>query len=329
MKKLILVLVGASLAMMSCEKTDGEIVPSSQVESVDEASNERRAPITAEFTPTVRIINNQAFVSFVNRSRFASTFEWSFPGGSPASSTSRNPQTIYNQNGTFEVTLVSSRRGRTATVTKEVVVTGLDGGIQEPSNDVLPNNNQNDQAAEVVARFNTTLRNVGGQAILTVNNGSTNAETFQWSFPGGIPATSTERNPVVTYPRSGNFTVTLVASNGNQVDRSVQEIAINEAAPTLDQNVEDQVDNVQPQAAVDVRASFFVSVIRRNGQFELTMRNRSRNATDFQWSFPGGDPETSTEKDPTVRFTEGGLKTITLVASNGDVSATRTIDVIL
>ena len=43
---------------------------------------------------------------------------------------------------------------------------------------------------------------------------STNtASAWAWSFPGGVPSTSTLRNPIVNYPSSGSFPVTLVAYN--------------------------------------------------------------------------------------------------------------------
>jgi len=38
---------------------------------------------------------------------------------------------------------------------------------------------------------------------------------WNWSFPGGNPATSSLQNPFVTYPNPGNFDVTLTASNAN------------------------------------------------------------------------------------------------------------------
>lgn len=37
--------------------------------------------------------------------------------------------------------------------------------------------------------------------------------TWAWSFPGGTPATSTEKNPIVTYDAAGTFDVTLTTSN--------------------------------------------------------------------------------------------------------------------
>ena len=37
--------------------------------------------------------------------------------------------------------------------------------------------------------------------------------TWQWSFPGGIPSSSTLRNPAVLYPAPGNYSVTLTVSD--------------------------------------------------------------------------------------------------------------------
>lgn len=38
--------------------------------------------------------------------------------------------------------------------------------------------------------------------------------TYSWSFPGGIPNTSTLQNPIITYPTAGFYPVTLQVSNG-------------------------------------------------------------------------------------------------------------------
>ena len=38
--------------------------------------------------------------------------------------------------------------------------------------------------------------------------------SWAWTFEGGTPATSTEKNPIITYNNKGLFNVTLKASNG-------------------------------------------------------------------------------------------------------------------
>ncbi|MFH0895689.1 MAG: S8 family serine peptidase [Bacteroidota bacterium] len=47
------------------------------------------------------------------------------------------------------------------------------------------------------------------------------ASSWQWTFPGGIPSTSTLQNPVVTYPYSGLFDVVLVTCNSFGCDTLV------------------------------------------------------------------------------------------------------------
>lgn len=44
------------------------------------------------------------------------------------------------------------------------------------------------------------------------------ATSWQWTFEGGTPASSTEENPTITYPNVGNFDVTLVVSDGTNTD---------------------------------------------------------------------------------------------------------------
>ncbi len=51
---------------------------------------------------------------------------------------------------------------------------------------------------------------------------SQGADAWSWSFPGGIPSTSSDQHPVVFYPNGGQFDVTLVASNNYGSDFSVQ-----------------------------------------------------------------------------------------------------------
>ena len=48
------------------------------------------------------------------------------------------------------------------------------------------------------------------------------------------------------------------------------------------------------------------------------------NPTAWQWSFPGGTPETSTEQNPRVYYTRDGVYDVTLTVSNADGSDTKT-----
>jgi photosystem II stability/assembly factor-like uncharacterized protein/PKD repeat protein len=42
--------------------------------------------------------------------------------------------------------------------------------------------------------------------------------SWQWSFPGGVPSSSTAQNPVVYYNTAGTYSATLIATNANGID---------------------------------------------------------------------------------------------------------------
>jgi PKD repeat protein len=46
--------------------------------------------------------------------------------------------------------------------------------------------------------------------------------SWNWSFPGGTPSSSTGQNPVVTYSQSGIYDVQLIVSNGTTSDTLVR-----------------------------------------------------------------------------------------------------------
>ena len=66
-----------------------------------------------------------------------------------------------------------------------------------------------------IADFNalsTTIR-IGTRVQFV--NGSTNATSFQWTFPGGTPATSMELEPLIRYDAVGTYDVSLTAINSD------------------------------------------------------------------------------------------------------------------
>ena len=56
--------------------------------------------------------------------------------------------------------------------------------------------------------------------------------TYNWTFPGGMPATSTLQNPVVTYNTAGTYPVTLQISNGFNTSTITTANYINVGTPT-------------------------------------------------------------------------------------------------
>lgn len=71
-----------------------------------------------------------------------------------------------------------------------------------------------------------------GQSI-SFTNRSYNATSYNWSFPGGTPSTSTLTNPTVTFNTAGNYTVRLIATNGAGSDTTYQAIQIKGVCPVI------------------------------------------------------------------------------------------------
>jgi PKD repeat protein len=66
------------------------------------------------------------------------------------------------------------------------------------------------------ADFRTNVQEVcPGTTIQFIDESVHTASQWNWSFPGGTPATSTEQNPVVTYSTPGQYSVTLTSGDGS------------------------------------------------------------------------------------------------------------------
>ena len=52
-----------------------------------------------------------------------------------------------------------------------------------------------------------------GQSISFVDQSSGTPTNWQWRFPGGTPATSTQQNPTITYATAGVYDVELIVTN--------------------------------------------------------------------------------------------------------------------
>ncbi|MEZ4884891.1 MAG: choice-of-anchor L domain-containing protein [Chitinophagales bacterium] len=87
--------------------------------------------------------------------------------------------------------------------------------------------------SEPIANFTTDFIETAcaGQAITFHNiSGGLEPKTYEWQFPGGNPATSMDKNPIVTYPSNGTYQVTLKVSNDLGSDDVTKSIVI--AQPT-------------------------------------------------------------------------------------------------
>jgi PKD repeat protein len=248
----------------------------------------------ADFTADQTMITAGQQVNFTDLSTNSPTsWVWSFPGGAPGTSTIQNPSVTYNTPGTYDVTLVASNSAGNDTENKVMYITVMPE-VQVPEADF--------SASQVVI--------TEGEQI-TFTDLSTNSPTnWVWSFPGGIPNTSMDQNPVVTYNSAGTFDVTLIASNTAGNDTEVKSMYIT------------VIEEVQVPEA-DFSAN---QTVVTEGQQVIFTDLSTNNPTGWVWSFPGGTPGTSTDQNPVVTYNSAGTYDVTLVASNsaGNDAETKT-----
>lgn len=132
----------------------------------------------------------------------ATTFAWSFPGGTPATSSLPNPQVVYNANGTYNVTLIVSNQFGSDTVSMPNYITISNQGVQTIYSE-----------------------NFEGTTINMTTSNPDNAITWDVVSTGGLPAgTQSARmnfyNYQATGQRDGLITPSLSFATNNDVTLS-------------------------------------------------------------------------------------------------------------
>ncbi|OQX77889.1 MAG: hypothetical protein B6D61_06500, partial [Bacteroidetes bacterium 4484_249] len=138
-----------------------------------------------------------------------------------------------------------------------------------------------------------------GESVSFTDNSMGNPTSWDWTFEGGTPATSTDQNPVVTYDTIGTYDVTLEVGNGTNTDvmQKTNYIEVTDVLPPVADFTADDT-GIQPGGTVN-------------------FTDLSTNATSWLWTFEGGTPATSTAQNPGVTYNTAGTFDVTLEVSDG------------
>ena len=136
-------------------------------------------------------------VNFIENGKRGKNYKWDFGDG--GTSILKNPDYTYSASGTYRVRLITANSCGSDTSYQNVTVTNGLYSVFE--------SNDNNSCAPATVHF---------------TNKSPGATAFKWTFPGGIPSSSTDPNPTILYQNAGNYNVSLEVSDG--VDSKLSEI---------------------------------------------------------------------------------------------------------
>ncbi len=256
-----LLLISSSLYLFSCIK------------------EEESVPITVNFDYT--IVNEDysvpVQVTLVSNVAGADTYLWEFEGAVPATSTKENPGTLtYEKAGTYTITLTASN---------------IDGVVEKIEKLITV-----DEAVQVAFTADMLINNMA-PVELQLYNQTTGATSYEWTFEGGVPESSTAEQPKsIFYHQAGEYQITLAATNGKETHTSTQTIIVTDPM---------QLEFDYEVAFADMDLQVPVT---------LSFNNKSIGALRYQWTFDGAAAET-TEENPQITITQPGTYTLTL---NGD-----------
>ncbi|MEA3504453.1 MAG: PKD domain-containing protein [Bacteroidota bacterium] len=207
-------------------------------------------------------------------------YEWIFEGGTPETSNIQNPSDIlYNETGTYDVTLIVYNATGSDIIIKEDYITVV---------------------AAPVANFSADETTIPADGTVTFSDESTgNPTAWAWTFEGGEPATyNGQTPPAISYADLGSYDVTLTVSNeyGETTEVKTDYITVTDlpiASFTADETAVTEGESV------------------------TFSDETTGEPTTWEWIFEGGEPATfSGQTPPAITYNTTGLYDVTLTVSN-------------
>jgi PKD repeat protein len=174
------------------------------LEATNQNGGKDRRDTTITVDAAIRVgftVNNNASwypdatVYVSNNTIGATSYQWTFPGGTPFSSNLQQPgNVIFSTQGTYTISLKVGN-GRVS-YTKDTTVTVL----PDLTNDFNINWAADDNDMEVP--FTASLK-----------NNSVSATSCKWTCSGGSPSSSSNTSPTISYTSPGTYTINLTAAN--------------------------------------------------------------------------------------------------------------------
>lgn len=228
---------------------------------------------TPNFTVSANGCSLPVSVSFNNTSTGATSYSWNFGNGQTSTQQTPNPVN-YTSAGTYNVTLITTNSfGCKDTLLKPIVVSNFQAGITAPA---------------------TACQNT---PVTISDNSTVGANSWNWSFGGGSPASSSAQNNSIVFSTPGTYTISLSSQNtslGCSGSTTKQITILPTPIPAFTAN---PATGCAPQS--------------------VTFTNTSPSGTNFQWTF--GDGTTFNGQNPPAHtYQSNGTYTVTLTMTGAN-----------
>lgn len=223
-------------------------------------------------------------VSIINTTSGASSYKWTFEGGTPASSDKKDPGTVvFNDAGSHKITLEAWNDD--SKDTKQLSVS-LDSAVS-------------------LAFDLHSLVNSYSPVELEIKNHTSGASSYKWTFEGGVPAVSSlAQPPHVLFTSPGEHKITLTVSNGRESFSLSKSLTV---LPPL------SVDfDIKPAAGDEDFEAPLTAILS----------SKAENALNYRWTASGGTILSAGSAETTVHFNEPGTYMVYFTADNGKESQT-------
>jgi PKD repeat protein len=211
---------------------------------------------------------------------------WAWDFGDGTLSTLQSPSHQYDDDGTYGVSLtVTDDDGATDTVSMDVVVTN-----EPPTADFT---------------CQPTQAFINEQIDFTDQSTDSDGTISQWLWDFGDGATSIDQNPTHSYTDPGTYTVTLtVTDDDGDTDVSTDSVTI----------LAQGGGNIPPSAGF----SYTPQDPYAGQDVDFTDESSDADGSIASWSWDFGDGTSSTEENPTHRYSSPGTYTVTLTVTDDE-----------
>lgn len=248
--------------------------------------HETPLPVVIDISAKSVAENNTApmAVKLTNTTKGADFYEWTFEGGEPATSAEKTPSKVtFKEPGEHKITLkawnIATENSQTITVCVDSIV-AADFDCPIIINDFAP-------------------------VQVQIRNKTVGATSYQWTFSGGTPETSTDQHPaIVTFENQGQHHITLTTTNGSQSFSTQRTITVK---PPL-------------------KADFQIEIAPKDEDMETpltaTVTNASTSCVNTLWSCDEATIVDKNKSQTQLLFNTPGAYIITLTADNVKQSKT-------